>query len=159
MGKIYEEGNEYKVERKLAEIKIEIKKILASIAIRMIWFVMVLLAIASSSDSGIDYTAAAILLLLTLGFALFPLVHVKDVLVYYENKIVLKNKQITFDHPSEIQWRREKTYIMGTRLKICNSKIMQSQSFLKCMFGSSKKIDVTYMKDAKDVFIRCYLNQ
>lgn len=159
MGKIYEEGNEYKVERKLAEIKIEMKKILANIAIRMILFVMVLLAVVFNSGSGIGYILTVVLLFLTLVFALFPLIHVKDVLVYYENKIVLKNKQITFDHPSEIQWSREKTYIMGTRLKICNSKVMQSQSFLECMFGSSKTIDVTYMKDAKDVFIRCYLNQ
>ena len=159
MGKVYEEGNEYKVERKLAEIKIEMKKILANIAIRMILFVMVLLAVVLNSGSGIGYTLTVVLLFLTLVFALFPLIHVKDVLVYYENKIVLKNKQITFDHPSEIQWSREKTYIMGTRLKICNSKVMQSQSFLECMFGSSKTIDVTYMKDAKDVFIRCYLNQ
>lgn len=159
MGKIFEKGNEYKVERKLAEIKIEMKKILANIAIRMILFVMVLLAVVLNSGSGKGYTLTVVLLLLTLGFALFPLIHVKDVLVYYENKIVLKNKQITFDHPSEIQWSREKTYIMGTRLKICNSKVMQSQSFLECMFGSSKTIDVTYMKDAKDVFIRCYLNQ
>lgn len=159
MGKIYEEGNEYKVERKLAEINIEMKKILANIAIRMIWFAMALLALVLNFDSGIDYTSTAVLLLLTLGFALFPLIHVKDVLVYYENKIVLKNKQITFDHPSEIQWSREKKYIMGTRLKIYNSKVMQSQSFLQCMFGPSKKIDVTYMKDAKDVYIRCYLNQ
>lgn len=147
------------MERKLAEIKIDMKKLLANIAIRMIWFVMALLALVLNFDSVIDYTSTAALLLVTLGFALFPLIHVKDVLVYYENKIVLKNKQITFDHPSEIQWSRGRTYIMGTRLKICNSKVMQSQSFLECMFGSSKKIDVTYMKDAKDVFIRCYLNQ
>lgn len=159
MGKIYEKGNEYKVERKLAEIKIEMKKILANIAIRMILFVMVLLAVVLNSGSGIGYILTMALLFLTLGFTLFPLIHVKDVLVYYENKIVLRNKQITFDHPSEIQWSREKTYIMGTRLKICNSKVMQSLSFLECMFGSSKTIDVTYMKDAKDVFIRCYLNQ
>lgn len=159
MGKIYEEGNEYKVERKLAEIKVELKKILANIAIRMIWFVMVLLAVALNSGSGIGYILTMALLLLTLIFALFPLIHIKDVLVYYENKIVLRNKQITFDYPSEVQWSREKTYFMGTRLKICNSKVMQSQSFLECMFGSSKTIDVTYMKDAKDVFIRCYLNQ
>lgn len=145
------------MERKLAEIKVEMKKIIANIAIRMIGFILVLLAMVFNWRLGINYAAAAALLILTLGFALFPLIHVKDVLVYYENKIVLGRKEIAFDSPSDIQWSRVKTYFLGTRLKIHNTKV--NQSFLECMFGSSKEIDVTYMKDAKDVFIRCYLNQ
>lgn len=145
------------MERKLAEIKVEKKKILINIAIRSIWFIIVAFAyIINQSANKKAEIAITIILILLLGFALFPLIHLKDVLVYYENKIVLKNKQITFNNPSEIQWRRVKTYFTGTRIKINNSTVQES--FLKFMFCSND-IDVTYMKDAKDTFIRCYLNQ
>ena len=145
------------MERKLAEIKVEKKKILINIAIRSIWFIIVaFLAIITPSVDKKAKITVIIILILSLVFTLFPLIHLKDVLVYYENKIVLKNRQITFNNPSEIQWNRQKTYFSGTRIKINNSTVQES--FLQFMFCLND-IDVTYMKDAKDTFIRCYLNQ
>lgn len=144
------------MEKKLAEIKVSMKKIFTNIAIRMIWFVIAMLAgIFNTSKDNTPNVLWLLLIVGTILYALFPLIHIKDVLVYYENKIVLKNKQITFNDPSEIQWHRT-TYFIRKKLTIRNSAA--EESFIECML-STKEIDVTYMKDAKDLFIKCYLNE
>lgn len=145
------------MERKLAEIKVDKKKILIDIAIRSIWFIMAALAcIMNKSANRKAEAAITIILVLLLCFALFPLIHLKDVLVYYENKIVLKNKQITFNNPSDIQWSRYRAYYKAQSIKIHNST--EKESFGEFLTGANN-INVTYMKDAEDIFIRCYLSK
>lgn len=147
------------MERKLAAIEAGKKKILINILIRSIWFVLAgMSCIFNKSINEKAEIAMMVILVLLLIFALFPLVHLKDTLVFYDNKIVLGKKQITFSSPEEIQWKREHTYIMGTRIKIYNLKAAEKETFLQSMF-SSKDMDVTYMEDAKDTFIKCYMNQ
>lgn len=131
-------------------------KIFTSIAIITVWFAIAILAgIFNSGKGSLPNILYLLVVIGTLLYALFPLVHIRDVLVYYENKIVLGKKQITFHDPSEIQWHRT-TYFIRKKLTIRNST--EKESFMKCML-STKEIDVTYIKDAKDIFIKCYLTE
>ncbi|MDE5908463.1 MAG: hypothetical protein K2H52_06985 [Lachnospiraceae bacterium] len=147
------------MEKILAEMKVDKKKIFINIALRSILFIIAgMVPVFNQSANKKAEIAIAVILIALLVFALFPLVHLKDVLLYYDNKIVLGKKQITFKNPVEIQWSRQKMYFFGARTKICNSAAAQKESFKDFML-SSNVIDVTYMKDAKDTFIKCYLNQ
>ncbi|GFI03277.1 MAG: hypothetical protein HFI44_13970 [Lachnospiraceae bacterium] len=147
------------MEKMKAEMKVDKKKLLMNIALRSILFIIVgMVPVFNQSANKTAEIAIIVILIALLVFALFPLVHLKDVLIYYDDKIVLGKKQITFNNPEEIQWSRQKMYFLGTRTRICNSVAAQRQSFMDFMLNSNM-IDVTYMKDAKDTFIKCYLNQ
>lgn len=147
------------MEKVRAEIKVDKKKLFMNIALRGILFIIIgMVPVFNQSANKTAEIAIIVILIALLVFALFPLVHLKDVLFYYDNKIVLGKKQITFNDPQEIQWSRQKMYFFGTRTKICNSVTARKESFKDFML-SSNVIDVTYMEDAKDTFIKCYLNQ
>lgn len=147
------------MEKVRAEIKVDKKKLFMNIALRGILFIIIgMVPVFNQSANKTAEIAIIVILIALLVFALFPLVHLKDVLFYYDNKIVLGKKQITFNDPQEIRWSRQKMYFFGTRTKICNSVAAQKESFKDFMLNSNV-IDVTYMEDAKDTFIKCYLNQ
>lgn len=147
------------MEKVRAEIKVDKKKLFMNIALRGILLIIIgMVPVFNQSANKTAEIAIIVILIAVLVFALFPLVHLKDVLFYYDNKIVLGKKQITFNDPQEIQWSRQKMYFFGTRTKICNSVAVRKESFKDFMLNSNV-IDVTYMEDAKDTFIKCYLNQ
>lgn len=93
-------------------MKVDKKKLFVNIALRSILFFIVGMVpvFNQSVNKTAEVTIIAILIVLFI-FAIFPLIHLKDVLVYYENKIVLGKKQITFNDPQEIQWSRQKMYL------------------------------------------------
>lgn len=144
-------------ERKLLEIRASKKKIFIYIAMRMPLLALAILAFiaAASEVDNPNYVASVVIIGLVLIFVLSPIRHIGKVLIYYDYKIVLGKKQICFDNPLEVQWTRRKGYITGNRLVIY--KRGQKESIIDFIF-SKNDIDVTYMTEPKEQFIRCYMN-
>lgn len=147
------------MDNKLVEIQANKKKIILHAAIRMLvvvicafgWFV------AADSTANPNYIGVVIFMALLFVYACSPFCHWNDTLIYYENKIVLNKKELTFDNPTEIKWMRKRTYIAGTRLLIY--KITPKKGLKEFLFDSSNEIDITYMDKPKEEFIKYYLKQ
>ena len=127
------------------------------IAMRLPLLLLGILAcvVAVSQSDNPNYVAMVIILGVILVFVLSPIRHLGKVMSYYEHKIVLGKKELCFDNPMEVQWTRRKGYITGNRLVIC--KQGQKESIIDLML-SKNDIDITYMTEPKEQFVRCYMN-
>lgn len=95
-----------------------------------------------------------VMVILGLLFGVSPLRHINEVLEFYPNKIVLKKCELSFDTIEEIQWRYEKGFF-GRRLKCCKRT---EHTGLKDFFSPYYEIDVTYIKEPQEAFVKYYTN-
>lgn len=152
------------MERKLIEIKVNKKRIVLYMLMRLPWlalfvFGMFMAHMSQKGTANPNYVMIGVILLFMIIYICSPLRHLADVLTYYEHKIVFNKKEITFQNPSEIGWTRMVRYyevFIGPRL-IMNGKA--EKKGIKEIFFPSNQIDVTYMDMAKEQFVRCYFNQ
>ncbi len=111
--------------------------------------------VSSVNNPNADNGAFIVMVILAFAFAVGPLRHLNDVLVLCPNKIVLKKREISFSTPEEIEWLYEKTYLFGKRLKCC--KETKNTGWKDILFPYYK-IDVTYIKEPYEEFIKFYMN-
>lgn len=132
-------------------------KIIAVSFLRFIIMVVFLGGIYVSSVNNPNVNNGAFIVMAILGFvfAVSPLRHLNDVLVLCPNKIVLKKRELSFSTPEEIKWLHKRTYFGGTRLKCC--KDTKSTGW-KEIFFPYNEIDVTYIKEPHEEFIKFYTN-
>lgn len=161
------------MERKLAEVKVSRKKILLYVAMRLPWIAMFVLAIivgihemenanhatttASKEVGVLNYVALGAMGILIFIYVFSPFRHWKDVLIYYDNKIVFRKKVFTFQDPSEIKWFRTRgrgSGLTGPRLLLYKHS---GKRGIKEIFFPSDQMDVTYMCKPKEQFIKSYL--
>ncbi len=130
------------------------------IAVSLLRFIIMVLFLVGSYASGRDNPdvnngAFIVMTILGFAFAFSPLRHLNDVLVLYPNKIVLKKRKISFSTIEEIKWRYERGYLIGRRLKCCKET---ENTGLKDFFFPYYEIDVTYIKEPHEAFVKFYTN-
>jgi len=132
-------------------------KIIAVSLLRLIIMVLFLGGIYASCRDNPDVNNGAfiVMVIFSFAFAVSPLRHLNDVLILYSNKIVLKKRELYFYMPEEIKWFHKRTYFIGTRLKCC--KDTKSTGW-KEIFFPYNEIDVTYIKEPHEEFIKFYTN-
>jgi len=130
------------------------------IAVSLLRFIIMAVFLGGIYVSSRDYPnfnngAFTAMVILGVAFAASPLRHLNDVLVLCSNKIVLKKRELSFSTPEEIEWLYKRTYFVGTRLKCC--KDTKSTGWKEIIFPYNE-IDVTYIKEPHEEFIRFYMN-
>ncbi len=137
-------------------------KIIAVSLLRFIIVVVFLVGIYASSRDNPNFNIGTFIVMAIFGFAFAasPLRHLNEVLVLYPNTIVLKRQEIKkqeiyFSTPKEIEWSYVRGYLIGKRLKCC--KETKSTGW-KELFFPYNEIDVTYIKNPYEEFIRFYMN-
>lgn len=144
----------------LAEIKVNKKKVIQHISIRMAFVIFMGLgwfcALQTSKTGKSNYIGLIIVVALLSVYALSPLRYLNRVLVFQNNKIAFGKKELIFDDLADIQWMKRKTYYAGTRMVVY--KKSQEKGLKAIITSCNDEIDVTYMKNPKDEFVRCYMN-
>ena len=130
------------------------------IAVSFLRFIIMVFFLGGIYVSGIgnpnaNNGAFTAMVLLGFAFAVSPLRHLNDVLVLCSNKIVLKKRELFFSTPEEIKWLHKRTYFVGTRLKCCRET--KDTGWKEILFPYNE-IDVTYIKDPHEEFIKFYMN-
>ncbi len=111
--------------------------------------------VSAVNNPNANHGAFIIMVILGLAFAASPLRHLKDVLELCPNKIILKRREISFSTIEEIEWRYERGYLMGRRLKCCKAT---ENTGWKDLFSPYYEIDVTYIKEPHEAFVKFYTN-
>ncbi len=143
----------------VAKLKIGSNKV-KIIAVSLLRFIVVALFqfgsyVSSIYNLNIDYGAVIVMNTLALAFAASPLRHLNEVLELYPDKIVLKKRELSFSTIEEIEWRYEKGYLIGRRLKCCKRT---KNTGWKDIFFPYYEIDVTYIKKPHEEFVKYYTN-
>lgn len=140
------------------EIGADKKKIVIVMMIRLVllsifWVLLLLIGFENREE----WSRLVVMGILFLAFAISPLRHLNEVWVLYPNKIVFGKKEFTFSEPTEIKWVREKTYLIGTRLRCYKDR--GKIGFIELIFSSAHEMDVTYIKRPHEEFIKFYMNK
>jgi len=132
-------------------------KIISVVLLRFIIVAVFLCGIYVSGVNNPNTNNEAFIVMVLLGFAFAasPIRHLNDVLVLCPNKIVLKKREISFSSIEEIKWRYERGYLIGRRLKCCKAT---ENTGWKDFFFPYYKIDVTYIKEPHEEFVKFYTN-
>lgn len=122
----------------LCTVELDRAKIWKSIGLRFLTIAVACVLMKDQFDSlplmlGLFVIYACIIL--------FPLLHLKDQLAYYPNEVHYKGVRIPLPAPDQIRW--------------VNSEYIFTTKYLE--FGK-RRIDITYLKDAKDLFYDTYSN-
>ncbi len=130
------------------------------IAVSLLRFMVVACFFVSSYGSSIDHPntdngAIIVMDILAFAFAASPLRHLNEVLELYPDKIVLKKRELSFSTIEEIEWRYEKGYLIGRRLKCCKRT---GNTGWKDIFFPYYEMDVTYIKKPQEAFVKFYTN-
>ncbi len=130
------------------------------IAVSFLRFIIVTVFLGGIYVSGIDNPntnngAFIVMVILGVAFAAGPLRHLNEALELYPDKIVLKKRELSFSTIEEIEWRYERGYLIGRRLKCCKAT---ENTGLKDFFFPYYKIDVTYIKEPHEAFVKFYTN-
>ncbi len=111
--------------------------------------------VSSVNNPNTNNGAFTVMVLLGVAFEASPLRHLNEVLELYPDKIVLKKRKISFSTIEEIKWRYERGYLIGRRLKCCKET---ENTGLKDFFFPYYEIDVTYIKNPQEEFVKFYTN-
>lgn len=111
--------------------------------------------VSGVNDPNANNGAFIVMVVLGFSFAASPLRHLNDVLVLCPDKIILKRREISFSKIEEIEWRYERGYLTGRRLKCCKAT---ENTGWKDIFFPFYKIDVTYIKEPHEEFVKFYTN-
>lgn len=141
---------EHRLGRKLAECESDKFKI----AIQTGWRTALCLLLDIANLGGISAIRhwkevppdSAILILdlvLTIVFGLFPLIHLREYLAFYENGIIYRKQTYFWSDMGSPDWR---DHTIGG---IFNSTMMRTKI---------KSFDVTYVKNAKKQYNKAYMN-
>lgn len=136
--------------RKLAEAHADMGKIILRTLLRVLLAGVIILAgVRGNPPQGkpVSFLAGFLVLLIVLGAAawvFFPLIHLKDCVLFYENGIVAGGRKWTLDELGAISFADMKSnYSVFTRTYMCTAV---------------RKFDMTYIKDGKKNFNRAYMN-
>lgn len=136
--------------RKLAEAHANIGKIILRTSIRILLAGIIILAgVRGNPPQGKpdNFLAGFLVLLIVLcaaAWVFFPLIHLKDHVLFFENGIVAGGRKWTLDELGEISFADMKSnYSVFTRTYMCTAV---------------RKFDMTYIKDGKKNFNRAYMN-
>lgn len=100
-------------------------------------------AIAQWGETGPEMSAVIVNLILTLGFGLYPLIHLKEYLAFYEYGIVYRKRAYRWSELGSVSWR-EHTY---------------GGFFRSILMDTNKRVfDVTYVTNPKKQYNKAYMN-
>lgn len=141
------------------EVRANKGKIILVVVIRFVVLAIFLVGIYAASMNNPDANMGIFIafVILALLFILSPLRHLNEVFILAPGKITLKKKEFTFVEPAEIKWVRQKTYIIGTRLKCYKAK--EKTGVKEIIFSFLYEMDLTYLKNPHEEFINYYINK
>lgn len=141
------------------EVRANKGKIILVVVIRFVVLAIFLVGIYAASMNNPDANMGIFIafVILALLFILSPLRHLNEVFILAPGKITLKKKEFTFVEPAEIKWVRQKTYIIGTRLKCYKAK--EKTGLKEIIFSFLYEMDLTYLKNPHEEFINYYINK
>ncbi len=111
--------------------------------------------VSSIDNPNANKGAFIVMVILGLFFSASPLRHLNDVLELYPDKIILKKRKLSFPTIEEIKWMYERGYLIGRRLKCCKKT---DNTGWKAFFFPYYEIDVTYIKEPHEGFVKFYTN-
>ncbi|MDE6203664.1 MAG: hypothetical protein K2O16_10160 [Lachnospiraceae bacterium] len=135
--------------QKLAQAHADKGKILFHTAIRLTLAGIIVLAGIRGNPPGkpVSFAAgllAAVIALIALIWVLFPLIHLRDCLEFYETGIVIGKQSWTREKLGEISF-----------MDVKNNYSLFGQTY---MCTEVRRFNVTYIKEAKKNFNRAYFN-
>lgn len=129
------------------------------IIVSLLRFIVVSISLVALYGSSVDNpntnnVAFVVIAILHFAFAASPLRHWNDVLELCPNKIIFKRRAISFSTIDEIVWRYD-LYPSGRRIICCKDA---KNTGLKAFFFPYYEIDVTYIKEPQESFVKYYTN-
>lgn len=133
--------------KKLTQAKVNVQLIILKLLLRsMLVTIIIIAGLRSNPPASITPNGAIFCLLIIAAiilWILFPLFHLKDYIIFYENGIEFNNQKWTFEELGEINFLDVKT----------NTSFFTN----KYLETDLKDLNITYIKDAKKYFNKAYL--
>lgn len=153
---------------KLVETTASKSKIFIHFVLRfLICFLFMFIILVSKENGSVpkDYGSisyyiriGSIILVLFL-YSLSPFRHMWDKLIFYERGIMLNKKKIEFTNSNQIGWSRYQTYIFGNRIQLFKRESSKAiKNLFAIIFKPSNELDVTYLKEPQEHFVKAYMN-